>query len=133
MLIDAPRTLLHALSDLNRLPVDNKPITAWIAGDCWLMPGEGAVDLRRMWGGLRPDLAILNLECAVRAGAAREGRRALLELDPARIGEISVAQNTICVLANNHSTDFGPEGLTATLDALSRSGVRPLGAGACLA
>lgn len=113
--------------------MNNKEMTAWIAGDCWLIPGGAAVDLRQLWGGACPELAILNLECAVRAGTPREGRRALLALDPARLPEIAIAQNTVCVLANNHTTDFGPEGLLATLEVLRQAGIRPLGAGACLA
>lgn len=108
-------------------------ITAWIAGDCWLKPGEGTTDLRELCGDFWPDLLILNLECAVPAGPVRTGRRALLPLDANRLSELAIAENTVCVVANNHISDFGPDGVLATLRALRQARIRPAGAGATLA
>lgn len=108
-------------------------ITAWIAGDCWLGPGAAALNLRALWSGTRPDLFVLNLECAVPVGPARLSRRALLPLDSSRLAEIAQADNTVCVLANNHVTDFGSEGLLTTIIDVRRAGMAPLGAGPTLA
>lgn len=108
-------------------------ITAWIAGDCWLKPGEGTTDLRELYGNFRPDLLILNLECAVPAGPVRTGRRALLPLDANRLSELAIAENTVCIVANNHISDFGSEGVLATLRALRQAGIRSAGAGVSLA
>jgi hypothetical protein len=108
-------------------------ITAWIAGDCWLKPGGAALDLKSLWGEARPEILALNLECAVQAGTARAGRGALLPLDPRRLPEIAIAENNVALMANNHVSDFGPEGLLATLQALRRAGFRSVGAGSSLA
>jgi len=107
-------------------------IKAWIAGDCWLKQGIGPIDLARVWGGCRPAVFVVNLECSVPAGPARPGRRALLPLDARRLPELGLGQNTICMLANNHVTDYGPAGVLATLDEVRRAGFQTLGAGATL-
>jgi hypothetical protein len=107
--------------------------TVWIAGDCWLKPDMETMDLRGFVGDPRPDILILNLECAIQAGTARTGRGALLPLAPHRLSEIAVAENSVCLMANNHVSDFGAEGLLATLQALRQAGIRPVGAGTSLA
>ena len=104
----------------------------WIAGDCWLKPGAKPVDLPSLWGDVRPDLLVCNLECCVCAGSARAGRRSVLPLDVNRLPELTPAKDTLCVLANNHVTDYGPDGLLATLQTLRSAGLSTLGAGATL-
>ena len=81
------------------------------------------------------DLAIVNLECAITAGMRHWGgapkafyfgapSQAALTLAGAGVG--------IASLANNHSLDFGVEGLHDTIAALDRQGIAHAGAGADL-
>jgi len=107
-------------------------VDAWIAGDCWLKPGIAPIDLRFISAGLSPSLLVVNLECAVPSGNPRSDRRSLLPLDPCRLRELAVANKTVCVMANNHVTDFGPESVLATLRAVTEGGLLALGAGATL-
>jgi len=55
-----------------------------------------------------------------------------LRLDQARLPELAFAKRTVCVTANNHVSDFGAEGLLATLQALREARIRSVGAGANL-
>jgi hypothetical protein len=107
-------------------------VDAWIAGDCWLKPGVAPIDLRFISAGLSPSLLVVNLECAVPSGNPRSDRRSLLPLDPCRLRELAVANKTVCVMANNHVTDYGPEGLRATLEAVREAGFLSVGAGTTL-
>jgi len=107
-------------------------VDAWIAGDCWLKPGVAPIDLRFISAGLSPSLLVVNLECAVPSGNPRSDRRSLLPLDPCRLRELAVANRTVCIMANNHVTDFGPESVLATLRAVTEGGLLALGAGATL-
>jgi hypothetical protein len=107
--------------------------TAHIAGDAWLRPGDEPADLGILTGGARPDIFIVNLECALQVGPARPDRRALLPLDAGRLRELMLGGTTVCIMANNHITDSGEEGLIATLEVAKRAGMLTVGAGANLA
>jgi len=105
----------------------------WIAGDCWLQPGGPRFDAPQIWGPPAVlSVFVVNLECSVPVGPARSGPRALLPLDPARLRELAIAPRTICVLANNHVSDYGPDGLLATVQSVLRAKMEALGAGATL-
>ncbi len=101
-----------------------------IAGDAWLTRKAKPADLNRLTGGPGTNAFVVNLECAVASGPPRAGRNAVLPLDPARLKDLLVAPDVVCIVANNHVTDFGAEGLLATLDALKGEGIRAVGAGA---
>lgn len=105
---------------------------AWIGGDCWLQPGGAQINLARLWGEASPFICVVNLECSSPVGPLRQGRRALLPLDAERLSELAGAKNTICVLANNHATDFGSAGLVATLKEVHQAGFPTVGAGSTL-
>lgn len=95
------------------------------------------VDPMYVWGdaldelaGLAPDVRIVNLENAVTArGAPSAGKYIHYRTHPDNVAVLSVAGIDVCVLANNHVLDWGPTGLSDTLQALARMGVRPAGAG----
>lgn len=107
--------------------------SAWIAGDCWLKRGLCAREIGTIWSESRPGLFVFNLECAIPAGVARPGRRALLALDdPKQLADFDLGERTVCLLANNHISDWGSEGLMATVKAVRDMGMYPLGAGANL-
>ena len=101
------------------------------AGDCALGPSLPATGVLSGFLGARPDLLVLNLECADAAGEPRSGRRAILKLDPDRLADLRAgAETTVCVLANNHVTDFGPRGVLSTLRRTANAGLLTVGAGA---
>jgi hypothetical protein len=104
----------------------------WIAGDCWLNTPIEAAGIEAIWGERRPGLFLFNLECAIPAGAVRPGRRALLPLDPRHLAGFGLGDKTVCILANNHVSDWGAEGLMATVNAVRDAGMYTLGAGANL-
>jgi hypothetical protein len=104
----------------------------WIAGDCWLNTRIEPHDIETIWDNQRPGLFLFNLECSIPVGVARAGRRALLPLDPGQLAGFGLGERTVCILANNHVTDWGPEGLIATMNAVRKAGMYTLGAGANL-
>lgn len=106
--------------------------TAWIVGDCWIPKAPPPVEWVHHWAEQPPTLFIANLEGSVPASPQRVGRRSLLSLDPCRLRDLAVSKTTICILANNHVTDYGPAGVLATLQAVREAGMQPLGAGATL-
>ena len=113
-----------AQSHIDCLPCVN----AWIGGDCWLPPnGQPLLPQPALKDPL--GLFVCNLECAVPVTPPHVQRRALLPLAPERLKELAVAETTVCVLANNHVTDYGPAGVLATLDAVRAANLKSVGAG----
>lgn len=81
------------------------------------------------------DLAIVNLECAITAGMAQWGsvpKAFYFGAPPQAALTLAGAGIDIASLANNHSLDFGVEGLHDTIAALDRQGIAHAGAGADL-
>lgn len=90
-----------------------------------------------VWGTMLPilrsaDAVIANLECAI---TQRETKNPLVakafhfRADPVAV-DVLRAGNVRCVsLANNHTLDFGEDGLLDTLDALASAGIAHAGAG----
>lgn len=77
-----------------------------------------------------PDVRLLNLETAVTtAGGFAPGKAVHYRMHPANIECLTAAGPDMCVLANNHILDFGPDGLAETLQALDGAGVPHVGAG----
>jgi poly-gamma-glutamate synthesis protein (capsule biosynthesis protein) len=113
-------------------------------GDVMLGRGVNA-ELRRVqsesiWGTTLPvlrstDAVIANLECAITSQqkpTTITPKVFHFRADPVAAGALPIA-NVRCVsLANNHSLDFGEEGLFDTLDALDHAGVVHTGAGRTL-
>ncbi|WP_409474355.1 CapA family protein [Streptomyces sp. HC307] len=77
-----------------------------------------------------PDVRIINLETAITSCSGFAHDKAVhYRMHPANLPALAVARPDVCVLANNHALDFGRPGLTETLDALARAGLRTAGAG----
>jgi len=77
-----------------------------------------------------PDVRLLNLETSITGGGEfAPGKTLHYRMHPDNVGCLSAARPDVCSLANNHVLDFGPKGLTDTLSALTRAGIRSVGAG----
>lgn len=77
-----------------------------------------------------PCVRVINLETSItRSSGFAPGKAVCYRMDPANIACLTAARPDACALANNHALDFGRQGLTDTLTALSRAGLRPAGAG----
>ncbi|MGU7772110.1 CapA family protein [Burkholderia sp. MR1-5-21] len=88
--------------------------------------GDALAELDRV----RPDARIVNLETAVTASNDRwPGKSVLYRMHPDNIGCLLRAQVDCCVLANNHTMDWGRAGLDETCATLARSGIATVGAG----
>jgi poly-gamma-glutamate capsule biosynthesis protein CapA/YwtB (metallophosphatase superfamily) len=95
------------------------------------------VDFSWPWGDalqlldqLAPDLRIVNLETSITSSADVAFEKGVhYRMNPANIPCLATAGLDGCTLANNHVLDFGRRGLLDTLDALTRVGIRPIGAG----
>ena len=104
-------------------------------------PIPAPVPGRYLWGEalqeiehVAPDANIINLETAVTAaGQPWPGKGIHYRMHPANLGCLKAAKVHACALANNHTLDWGPEGLADTLRSLGKAGLRAAGAGMDLA
>ncbi|MEU9991234.1 CapA family protein [Streptomyces sp. NPDC048045] len=95
------------------------------AGHTWPW-GEALPVLERA----APDVRVLNLETAVtRDGDFAPGKGVHYRMHPDNVPALAVARPDVCALANNHVLDFGPPGLSETLECLAAAGLRTAGAG----
>ncbi|MFG1953904.1 CapA family protein [Micromonospora sp. NPDC048830] len=79
---------------------------------------------------LRPDVRVVNLETAVTGRGTHAPAKAIhYRMHPPNLACLTAARLDVCALANNHVLDFGPVGLTDTLDALAGAGIATAGAG----
>jgi len=77
-----------------------------------------------------PDVRIINLETAVTTSDdAWQGKSIHYRMHPQNVSCLTAAGVDICSLANNHALDWGYPGLIETLETLSESGLKPVGAG----
>lgn len=77
-----------------------------------------------------PDVRIVNLETSVTRGDTFAPDKEIhYRMHPANVPALTVARPDVCVLANNHTLDFGRAGLLETLDSLGAAGLRAAGAG----
>jgi poly-gamma-glutamate synthesis protein (capsule biosynthesis protein) len=76
-----------------------------------------------------PDLSLVNLETAITARGTAEPKGINYRMHPANTGVLMAAHIGACTLANNHTLDWGIEGLEDTLDALRTAGIAAAGAG----
>jgi poly-gamma-glutamate capsule biosynthesis protein CapA/YwtB (metallophosphatase superfamily) len=75
------------------------------------------------------DLAIVNVETAIGSATDRQSKEFTFR-SPVRFAQLmGEAGVDIGSLANNHTLDFGDQGLIDTIDALNDAGVTPVGAG----
>jgi len=101
------------------------------AGKSWKDVANG---LRRRFA--RADVTILNLECCVNVGdSAAEtklGPGDTFAAEPDVLEFLSFPGRNIAGQANNHSCDYGQEGVARTKEALARHGLTSLGIGRTL-
>ncbi|WP_280438231.1 CapA family protein [Nocardia carnea] len=91
-------------------------------------------EVTRILDELAPDVRLVNLETAITAdGSFAAGKGVHYRMHPGNLAALTALRPDACALSNNHSLDFGIRGLTDTLEALSRAGIRALGAGMNLA
>ena len=94
------------------------------AAELW---GDALAEMRRV----QPDLRIVNLETAVTTcDDAWPGKGIHYRMHPANLGCLTAAGIDCCVLANNHTLDWGRAGLAETLHTLHAAGLHSAGAGA---
>ncbi len=81
-----------------------------------------------------PVARIVNLETAVTSGGEPCGGKAIhYRMNPRNVGCLTAAGIDCCVLANNHTMDWGREGLSETVRVLRAAGLSTAGAGMNLA
>lgn len=79
-----------------------------------------------------PDFRIANLETAITDRGRPEPKGINYRMNPRNTGCLTAAKLDCCMLANNHTGDWGTEGLADTLVALSGAGIAVTGAGRSL-
>lgn len=95
------------------------------------------VSYRYVWGEAlevlgqyNPDIRVINLETAVTTSDKYlEGKGIHYRMHPKNTSLLTEAGIDICVLGNNHSLDWGQEGLKETLKSLQEAGLKTAGAG----
>ncbi|NEE02840.1 CapA family protein [Phytoactinopolyspora halotolerans] len=94
-------------------------------GGAW--PWGDALAVLDSWA---PDVRIVNLETSVtRCGGFAPGKSVHYRMSPGNVDALVAGEPDVCVLANNHTMDFGHPGLIETLDTLRAAGLRSAGAG----
>lgn len=78
----------------------------------------------------KPDFRLINLETSVTTSTVPWPRKAVhYKMHPKNVSIIQAAKIDCCVLANNHTADWGFEGLNETLSSLEDAGISFVGAG----
>lgn len=93
-------------------------------GDVWLP--QRAYDFSGLLG---HGVVVLNLEGAITSSGSLTPGKICLASDHAVARSMFLHTNMVANLANNHTLDFGREGIENTLSALTTAGVRYFGAG----
>lgn len=76
-----------------------------------------------------PAARIVNLETSVTTSDCYESKGINYRMHPANTPCLTAAKIDCCVLANNHTQDWGPSGLADTIRALRKAGIKTAGAG----
>jgi len=88
--------------------------------------GDALKELKRV----APDVRIVNLETAVtKSENYWKSKQVHYRMNPENAGCLPAACIDCCAIANNHILDWGESGLTETLSALKKIGVKSAGAG----
>lgn len=139
-LVIFPAAVLAVLLLLGLPAGSRKPVTVSLVGDILLDRGVGAqiaakgleypcekvrVTLRQA------DIVYGNLECplTLEGTPLLKNRNLVFKADPDHAGMLKNTGFTILNLANNHTMDYGRQGLENTLDALAKEGIRATGGG----
>ncbi len=111
-----------------------QPVTVAVAGDVHFA-GSSAAALEP--GGLdavapllrAADLTVVNVETAITDGGTPAGKQYTFRAPAAGLGALKAAGVDVAAMANNHSLDYGREGLTDTLAAARAQGLPVIGLG----
>ena len=124
-----------ALADRSK---NNKTITIGLAGDTMLGRLVNDVIAQKgysyLWGNTLPilkenDFNIVNLETTLTKSIQAVPKVFNFKSDPQNVRALINAHIDIVSLANNHSKDFGNEGLLETISVLDNAGIKHVGAG----
>jgi poly-gamma-glutamate synthesis protein (capsule biosynthesis protein) len=77
----------------------------------------------------KPECRIVNLETAVTRRGRPEPKGINYRMAPENLSALVAAEVDCCAIANNHVLDWGPDGLSDTLEALDGAGLAHAGAG----
>lgn len=69
------------------------------------------------------DFTLINLECVLTTSTDRVEKTYNLKGDPSYVGIMTSSSVEGCTLGNNHSSDYGPQSLTDTQNALDGAGI----------
>ena len=69
------------------------------------------------------DFTLINLECVLTTSTDRVDKTYNLKGEPGYTGIMTSSSVEACTLGNNHSSDYGPQSLTDTQNALSKAGI----------
>jgi poly-gamma-glutamate synthesis protein (capsule biosynthesis protein) len=86
-------------------------------------------DARAEWERVAPAARLVNLETSITRSDDYERKGINYRMHPDNVGCLRAAGVDVCVLANNHVLDYGPQGLIETLETLERAHIRVVGAG----
>jgi poly-gamma-glutamate capsule biosynthesis protein CapA/YwtB (metallophosphatase superfamily)/outer membrane protein assembly factor BamB len=75
------------------------------------------------------DIAVANLECALSLDGTPAALPYILRAHPSVAAGLKETGFDVLNLANNHSLDYGPAGLTETISVLESQGIHPVGGG----
>jgi poly-gamma-glutamate synthesis protein (capsule biosynthesis protein) len=80
-----------------------------------------------------PDVRLINLETTITAdGEFADRKPVCYRMHPDNLPALTAFRPDVCALANNHILDFGYQGLSDTVAALTQAGIQCAGAGADL-
>ena len=102
-------------------------------GDAVARQGTGAVFAALAAATAAADIAFANLEVALTVRGTPADKDFTFRAPPSSADALTSAGFDIVSVSNNHSLDYGPEGLTDTLAALQARGIAATGAGPTLA
>jgi hypothetical protein len=115
---------------------DGPEVTLAFAGDVQFMGRTAKLldDPKTAFGSIvdtlsSADLTFVNLETSITRRGTAEPKRYLFRTDERAVTALRAAGVDAVTLANNHTLDYGREGLSDTLDALKAGGVPAFGAG----
>ena len=123
---------------MSRNTMINKTATILFAGDTMLGRLVNEVIKEKgynyPWGNVLPqlkkaDLRIINLETTLTSSEEKEPKVFNFKSNPEHVKVLQAAQIDIVNLANNHSKDFGNEGLLETIKVLESAEIKHVGAG----
>lgn len=99
------------------------------AGDIIMTTGLKTRDIDVLGSVKSADLATANLEVVVSESRAAADKFICLRMSPEHIDDVQSLGFKVMCVANNHSLDFGVEGLRDTISTCKGAGMLPVGAG----